>query len=308
MASWEDIANEIAPLEAPSSGLATGANRARNSRASGLRAAMEAGQIPNAPSKPHVVGVPALEPGPTLAEALGGQEVAVAGHGRFASIVRPPGFYSSEFNDLAARLQATLDGGKVYKLDGQGLRDLLFVDIETMGTSSDKPLFLIGTLHFAMAEPRVEFFLARSTGEEEAALAAFHRLARGKYLLTFNGKSFDWPYIAARSRRLGLVFSEPSDHLDTLALSRRLWRGDVPNCRLQTLETFICGRVREGDVPSSMVPSTYAASLSQSEPRARARTLAPVVHHNALDVLSMAELVAYAGEGQTWRDRWPEIA
>ena len=57
----------------------------------------------------------------------------------------------------------------------------------------------------------------------------------------------------------------------------------MPNCRLQTLETFICGRVREGDVPSSHVPSTYAASLSQADPRARARTLAPVVHHNALD-------------------------
>ena len=307
MASWEEIANEIAPLGEPSAGLATGANRSANSRASGLRAAMEAGQIPNAPSKPRIVGVPALAAGATLAEALGGREVEVAGHGRFASIVRPPGFYAPEFEDLAARLQAILDGGKVYKLDGQSLRDLLFVDIETMGTSSDKPLFLIGTLHFG-SEPRVEFFLARSIGEEEAALSAFHRLARGKYLLTFNGKSFDWPYIAARSRRLGLVFSEPSGHLDTLALSRRLWRGDVPNCRLQTLETFICGRVRDGDVPSSMVPSTYAASLSQSEPRARARTLAPVVHHNALDVLSMAELVAYAGESQTWRDRWPEIA
>jgi len=308
MSSWEEIANEVAPLDAPAAGLATGANRAQNRAASGLRAAMEAGQIPNAPSKPRVVGVPALLPGASLAQALGGVEVEAVGHGSFVSIARAPGFSAPEFDDLAARLQATLDGGKVYKLAGQSLRDLLFVDIETMGTSSDKPLFLLGTLHFAQNEARVEFFLARSLAEEGAALAAFHRLARGKYLLTFNGKSFDWPYIAARSRRLGLVFSEPTDHLDTLALSRRLWRGEVPNCRLQTLETFICGRVRDGDVPSSMVPSTYAASLNQADPRARARTLAPVVHHNALDVLSMAELVAYAGEGQTWRQRWPEIA
>lgn len=308
MSSWEEIANEVAPLESPSSGLATGANRARNRAVAGLRAAMEAGEIPNAPRKPRVVGVPPLLPGPTLAESLGGVEVEVAGHGRYASIVREPGFYASEFDDLAGRLQATLEGGKVYKLAGQSLRDLLFVDIETLGTSSEKPLFLIGALHFPQDGPCVEFFLARSLAEEAAALVAFHRMARGKYLLTFNGKSFDWPYIAARSRRLGLVFSEPTEHLDTLALSRRLWRGDVPNCRLQTLETFICGRVREDDVPSSLVPSTYAASLNQPDPRARARTLAPVVHHNALDVLSMAELVAYAGEGQTWQDRWPELA
>lgn len=308
MASWEEIANEVAPIEAPSAGLATGASRARNRAGAGLRAAMEAGEIPNAPSKPRVVGVPPLEAGSTLAEALGGHEAEVAGHGRYASIVRPPEFFAPEFSDLSARLETVLEGGKVYKLAGASLRDLLFVDIETMGTSSDKPLFLIGALHFPAGLARVEFFLARALAEEEAALAAFHRIARGKYLLTFNGKSFDWPYIAARSRRLGLVFSEPSEHLDTLALSRRLWRGDVPNCRLQTLETFICGRVREDDVPSSLVPGTYAASLRQAEPRARARTLAPVVHHNALDVLSMAELVAYAGEGQTWRDRWPEHA
>ncbi len=308
MASWEEIANEVAPIEAPAAGLATGANRAKNRAGAGLRAAMEAGQIPNAPSKPHVVVVPPLLPGSTLASALGGREEEVAGHGRFVSIVRPPGFYAREFDDLSTRLEAALESGKIYKLAGQSLRDLLFVDIETMGTSSDKPLFLLGTLYFAHNEPRVEFFLAQSLAQEAAALVAFHRVARGKYLLTFNGKTFDWPYIAARSRRLGLVFSEPTDHLDTLALSRRLWRGDVPNCRLQTLETFICGRVREDDVPSSLVPSTYAASLYQSDARARARTLAPVVHHNALDVLSMAELVAYAGEEQTWRDRWPDIA
>ncbi len=308
MASWEEIANEVAPLEAASAGLASGANRARNRDGAGLRAAMEAGQIPNAPSKPHVVGVPPLLPGATLAAALGGREEEVAGHGRFASIVRAPEFYAAEFGDLSLRLEAALRSGKIYKLAGHSLSDLLFVDIETLGTSSDKPLFLLGTLHFTGSVPRVEFFLAQNLQQEAAALTAFHRVARGKYLLTFNGKTFDWPYIAARSRRLGLVFAEPTDHLDTLALSRRLWRGDVPNCRLQTLETFICGRVREDDVPSSRVPSTYAASLSQENPLAKARTLAPVVHHNALDVLSMAELVAYAGEEQTWRDRWPEIA
>jgi uncharacterized protein YprB with RNaseH-like and TPR domain len=314
MSSWEEIADEVAPLGAPPKSLATGATRRAAPRPSAASEADDdASGLMRAPLHPRVISCPPLEclnGQATLESLLGGAEVRVAAHGAYASIVRSPQEYSPDFADLAERLERVLQKGKIRKLAGVPLADLLFLDIETAGTSSSAPLFLIGTLHFARGEealePRVEFFLAREREEEEAALAAFHRLARGKYLVTFNGRHFDWPYIAGRSSRHGLLWSEPDGHLDALFLARSMWRGATPNCRLVTLETFVCGRARVDDVPSNLVPRAYLSSLQQIDPVSRARTLAPVVHHNALDVLTTAELVVYAGEGRTWRDRFPE--
>ncbi len=305
MASWEDIANEIAPAAAPVRGLATGANRraAQTPESSAAQAHFLA-----PPDAPLIVPVPVHPRDATLENTLPGREVLLAGHGAYYAIESEAENYAPSYQNLAARLEQVLAGGSIYRLRGAQLSDLLFMDIETTGLSSSGPLFLIGTLRFERDSKRdwrgkLEWFLSREPQEEKAALAAYHRVARGKHLLTFNGLRFDWPYIEGRSQRLGLTFSQPTEHFDTYYLFRKLWRDRIPNGRLQTMETFVCGRTRQDDIASGRIPQTYARWLQLRASGRGAHLLAPIAHHNALDVLTMAELLCYAGEKSTFHDQ-----
>ena len=301
--SWEDIANEVVPDGTASSGLATGARRGASLPSSVDEWASGDGFL-SRPKTPRVVPCPQIGSQAKLDEVLNGQVQSVVGHGDYYQIEIAPLDWDAEYASLASRLKAVLAAEKFPRLSGVQLPELLFMDIETTGLSSSGPLFLIGCLWFerGVETPHLELFLARDYDEEGAVLAAFHRRARGKTLITFNGHAFDWPFIEGRSSRLGLQFSQPRGHMDLLFASRRTWRSKLPNCRLQTLESFICGRAREGDVPSSRIPATYERWLEGHG----AHLLAPVAHHNALDVLTMAELLCFLGEGQTWRDRWSD--
>lgn len=276
--SWEEIANEIAPAGTRPGGLATGAHR-RSTIA--------------APVKPRVVACPPCNPGSTLDEALAGQLSSCRGYGEHYCISRRSGAFDSGYARIEECVRRTLSGPLKKHLPGVEPRDLLFLDIETTGLSSSEPLFLIGTmaLHGEM-EPKLEMFLARTPEEEKAVLAAYHERAENKVLVTFNGKSFDWPFIEGRSRRYGLKFKTPPQHLDVLHQARSRWKRMVPNCRLQTLELHLCGRQRQGDIPSSRIPDAYARWLETYAATGRgAHILAPIVHHNAWDILTMADLL-----------------
>jgi uncharacterized protein YprB with RNaseH-like and TPR domain len=182
-------------------------------------------------------------------------------------------------------------------LDGLGTNDLLFVDIETTGLSASEPLFLIGTLRFVDEEARLQLYLARDLNEEKAVLTAFGRATRGKTLITFNGKSFDWPFIESRATRNLVKLTPPASHFDMLFAARRRYRSELPNCRLQTLEMGICKRGRKGDIPSSRIPERYYDYLEMNQTSGQgAAMLAPILFHNALDVLTMAELLCCMAE------------
>ncbi|MBW3636983.1 MAG: ribonuclease H-like domain-containing protein, partial [Armatimonadetes bacterium] len=220
-------------------------------------------------------------------------------HGPFYIIDRPVTTYDGQASSLAERLENALQNPPSQWLSGLSPRDLLFVDIETTGLSSSEPLFLIGTMTIENDAPRLQLYLARDLDEEKAVLSAFGAKMRGKTLVTFNGKSFDWPFIEARATRKLLKLPQPQGHFDLLFAARRRWRSEMPNCKLQTLEMGVCKRARQGDIPSSRIPERYYDFLEMSETKgAGAHLLAPVLFHNALDVLTMAELICCLSEGK----------
>lgn len=290
MSSWEEIANEVAPVGAPPpANLATGARRGKGGQPGNLGAIFGVSRT---------LECPPAAPGDTPDQVWGGREIS-SPHGSYYFVDRAVTCYDDEGAKLAARLEAALHKPPSRWLDGLSPQDLLFCDIETMGLSSSEPLFLIGTLRFDAGEPRLQLYLARDFDEEKAVLNAFGAQLRGKTLVTFNGKSFDWPFIEGRAIRKLVRLPAPQGHFDLLFAARRRWRGELPNCRLQTLEMGICGRDRAGDIPSSQIPARYADYLEMSAaPGEGAHLLAPILFHNALDVLTMAELLCCLAEGK----------
>jgi uncharacterized protein YprB with RNaseH-like and TPR domain len=166
---------------------------------------------------------------------------------------------------------------------------VLFLDLETCGLGGSA-LFLAGLLRAEDGRLAVELLLARDYSEESAVLASlWQRLESAGTIATFNGKSFDWPMVMDRTRRHLLsrnATSAPARHIDLLHLSRRRWGGQLPDCRLQTLERHICGRTRTDDVPGHMIPEAYQEYVRTGFER----EMDAILLHNAIDLVTMLDL------------------
>lgn len=187
----------------------------------------------------------------------------------------------------------------------------LFLDLETCGFSGS-PLFLAGTVWRDADDLVLDQLFARHYGEERAVLEALWQIAaRNRVLVTFNGKSFDWPMVHDRSTRhhLGRDGRErrsvprrtPASssaglsrqdlrpeltHCDLLHHARRRWKQVLPNCRLQTLERYICNRCRAGDLSGALVPIAYQQFVRSGA----AGPVGSILHHNALDLATLVQL------------------
>ncbi|HET6387179.1 MAG TPA: ribonuclease H-like domain-containing protein [Armatimonadota bacterium] len=167
------------------------------------------------------------------------------------------------------------------------LRDLLFLDLETTSLSG-APLFLIGTLQWEERGLIARQYLARGFEEEVAAIAAFAAaIPRFRAMVTFNGKSFDAPYLRQRASATGVRLRCPRAHLDLLIPARQRYSGSLPNCRLQTLEHHLCGRKREGDIPGRDIPAAYHQYVATGD----ATRIAVILEHNLLDLITMVDLL-----------------
>jgi hypothetical protein len=164
---------------------------------------------------------------------------------------------------------------------------VLFLDLETCGFAGT-PVFLIGVMRPADGDLLVEQLLARNYEEEPAILARFAELCRDRPVLaTFNGKTFDWPFLRDRAAIYRVELAEPQAHCDLLHVGRRRYRDVLPDCRLQTLELFVCKRRRVGDIPGEEIPGAYHDFVRTGDPR----QIREVLHHNFLDLVTLAELV-----------------
>ncbi len=108
-------------------------------------------------------------------------------------------------------------------------------------------------------------------------------------MVTYNGRGFDIPLLAARMTIHGLgrdLVRLPARHDDLLPVARRLWRRILGGARLADIERGVLGVRRRGDCPSSEVPQRWFAYLAGASPD----LLAAVIDHNAQDVASLALL------------------
>lgn len=221
-----------------------------------------------------------------ISEVLGGQEVTCAA-GACWRVARRFDESCPEHRFCNAVERGTLVDSAGEVLAWSADAGILLLDIETGGFSGT-PVFLIGIVRIGAAPPTVEQFLARDYPEERAILAQFAELlAKHCTLATFNGKSFDMPFLTDRAT-LHRVPLRPADaHFDLLHAARRRWKPALPDCRLETLEQHILGRRRIGDIPGSDVPDLFHHFIKTGN----AAPLRGVLEHNRRDLIACAELL-----------------
>lgn len=171
---------------------------------------------------------------------------------------------------------------------GINLQQTVFLDIESTGLRSSRPLFLVGLLVCCGGKLVLRQYLARHPQEEGPLLAGLaQELASYQVLITYNGKRFDVPYIAARMAYHGHLFNWEKNHLDLLWPARNRYRGILPNCRLVTLEENILNQRRCDDVPGSQIPQVYQTFIETQNPV----LMQGILEHNALDLISLYKLL-----------------
>jgi uncharacterized protein YprB with RNaseH-like and TPR domain len=164
----------------------------------------------------------------------------------------------------------------------------LFVDTETTGLGSAM-VFMLGSMRVSDERILLRQLFARDYSEERALILAWtEMLDAADMLVSFNGKSFDLPVLRDRVGFHGLVMEEEPPHLDLLHAARRRWKDVLPDCRLQTLEWSVCGRRRSGDIPGDEIPAAYHRFVRTGDPA----DMLTVFHHNALDLITLADIAA----------------
>jgi len=165
--------------------------------------------------------------------------------------------------------------------------DVVFLDLETTGLGMT-PVFLIGTMECTCDGFVFKQYFARDYSEEAGILSAFsQRLGDARMIVTFNGKSFDVPYLKNRAVATGVKLPKLKSHLDLLHEARRHYGRTVPNHKLQTLERIVCGKCREDDIPGAEIPAAYHEFVRTGD----ARKIGMILQHNLHDLLTMADLM-----------------
>jgi uncharacterized protein YprB with RNaseH-like and TPR domain len=185
-------------------------------------------------------------------------------------------------------LSSPTDQDNLSGIEGCKVEDFLFVDVEATGLTAGTPLFLVGALFHSSADLKIVQMFARDYTEEAALLHHFTDvLANKEVVISFNGKSYDLPYIRDRCIFHGVPFKLGCTHIDMLHEARRRWRTRLPNCKLQTLEKHICHRRRTGDIPGAEIPDAYHRYVHTGN----VSQIHDILHHNALDLITLAELL-----------------
>lgn len=194
---------------------------------------------------------------------------------------------------LAKRVVPTQPDDETH-VEISALRDALpdrivLIDLDTCGSQ----VFLAGLLHTHKGLPIVTQLLARQASEEAALLSALDEIVADKrVLITFNGKSFDWPLVQERRTSLKLGRSAAKKdlvHCDLLYHSRRRWKDRFPNCKLQTLEQYVCGRQRAVEPVVRDISHSYQDYVRSGD----ANDLHGVLQNNALDLVTLWQLALW---------------
>jgi hypothetical protein len=169
---------------------------------------------------------------------------------------------------------------------------LLHFDTETTGLAggAGTRAFMLGFARWNAGGLELRQLWITRLGAEAPMLERFAQWLTecAAQLVSYNGRSFDAPLLAARYRLCRMP--DPLrglPHHDLLHAVRRRFRGEWPNCRLVEAEQRLLGVERIDDLPGAQAPAAFLSAL-------RGQDTAPLLRvqaHHRQDLISLAGLL-----------------
>lgn len=172
------------------------------------------------------------------------------------------------------------------------LRSLLFMDTETTGLQGGAGTyaFMVGLGYFTDEEFVLCQYMMEDYHQELAMLVAiYEKMQEHTHLVTFNGKTFDWPLLESRFTYHRMRGGLRPVQVDLVHPARRYYKQRLENCRLGSLEEAVLGFGRAGDISGAEVPSLFFRYVEERD----GRLIAPVFQHNHWDILTLVTLLTH---------------
>ena len=195
-----------------------------------------------------------------------------------------------EFFNAVAKWQ-NADFSHPYAVDQE--ENVLFFDTETTGLKGvGTQIFLLGFLEATEDEFVLKQYVLADPAHEAALLFESKLWQKTATVVTYNGKSFDWPQLETRWTLHQKVLPKlrTQRQIDLLHSSKRLWKNDMERMKLKSVEEEKLGFMRKGDIPGFLAPIIYLDAVKSGVPDA----LMKVLLHNEWDLLSLITLYVHS--------------
>ncbi len=177
--------------------------------------------------------------------------------------------------------------------EGHKAEELFFFDTETTGLGGGvgNTIFLLGYASISGDSLILRQHILPNPGAEVPLYQSFLENVNYKTLVTYNGKSFDWPQVKTRHTlvREHVPKLPQFGHFDLFHAARRLWKHKLERLKLAVVEKEVLGVERVDDIPGFLAPMIYFDFIDSKQPDG----MLGILKHNEIDILSLVTLYTH---------------
>jgi len=176
---------------------------------------------------------------------------------------------------------------------GHSVEELFFFDTETTGLGGGvgNTIFILGYASVFGEELILRQHILPNPGAEVPLYQSFLEKVNYRTLVTYNGKSFDWPQVKTRHTlvREHVPKLPAFGHFDLFHAARRLWKHKLDRMKLSIVEKEVLGVERMDDIPGYLAPIIYFDFIESKQPDG----MLGILKHNEIDILSLVTLYTH---------------
>jgi uncharacterized protein len=182
-----------------------------------------------------------------------------------------------------------------HPLSAKGFKpeQLFFFDTETtgLGGGAGNSIFILGHAAFSDDEVILTQHILPHPGAEIPLYDSFLKQVDYKTLVTYNGKSFDWPRVKTQHTLIREHVPKLPDfgHFDLFHAAKRLWKYRMERMKLSIIEKEVLGFTRIDDIPGHLAPLIYFDYVERKDPEGMLK----ILKHNEMDILSLITLYTH---------------